>query len=370
MDSVLVGNRTVTLEDFYKVSCLQFNVQLEAAVVTGMKKSAGLAKLQEAPDPHGIIDGDDESKGEGRFTIDSTKEQTRATLFFHLVWFMAGRSDVRPQVVQLLSQLLNEDIIPMLPRSHTYVFTLMQFLSNGDEGTDSVKVFGNKTFASLHLKPLGELTGFETAAFTRDHVMETSIIFLHHAARMGQFPSVRLLLADCTNSHIPLTKRGWNNMHVCAYHGFVDTIEAILSINSQLVHSKTVQWETPLHLAARSGHVRACELLLNGGALINAQIRGLAHQPLHEAAMRGYYEVCALLVRHGADPYAKEHGTTNRTALKLARDFCHNNCVTVMLNGGRIEGLKSDGKSGTELDMLNNDSPERNREHNRKYRTM
>ena len=100
--------------------------------------------------------------------------------------------------------------------------------------------------------------------------------------------------------------------------------------------------------------MHACELLIGGGALLDSQIRGLAHQPLHEAAMRGYFEVCALLVRHGADPYAQEYGTTNRTALKLARDFRHNNCITVMLNGGRIEGLV-EGKTASEVDALNRD---------------
>lgn len=182
---------------------------------------------------------------------------------------------------------------------------------------------------------------------------------LHHAARMGQFPSVRLLLANGANPQIPLTKRGWNVLHVCSFHGFENTIEVVLQMKPDMVHSKTEQWETPLHLAARGGHVHACELLLNGGALINSQIRGLAHQPLHEAAMRGYYEVCSLLVRHGADPYAKEYGTTNRTALKLARDFCHNNCVTVMLNGGRMEGI-IDGKTASEIEMLNNDYNNKN----------
>ena len=46
---------------------------------------------------------------------------------------------------------------------------------------------------------------------------------LHHAARMGQFPSVRLLLANGANPQIPLTKRGWNVLHVCSFHGFENT---------------------------------------------------------------------------------------------------------------------------------------------------
>ena len=79
---------------------------------------------------------------------------------------------------------------------------------------------------------------------------------LHHAARMGQFPSVRLLLANGANPQIPLTKRGWNVLHVCSFHGFENTIEVVIQMKPDMVHSKTEQWETPLHLAARGGHVQ------------------------------------------------------------------------------------------------------------------
>ena len=125
--------------------------------------------------------------------IDSTKEQARATLLFHLVWFMAGRSDIRPQLVELISQLLNEDIIPILPRSPTYVFRLMQFLSNGDEAIGSVKTFGDKTFASANLQPLGELTGFETFAFTRDQVAKFYNI-LHHVSMKVSMLAVHIVV--------------------------------------------------------------------------------------------------------------------------------------------------------------------------------
>ena len=111
----------------------------------------------------------------------------------------------------------------------------------------------------------------------------------------------------------------------------------VIDMMPEMVHSKTELWETPLHVAARAGRYRACKLLLEAGASVTEQVRGLAPQPLHEAAMRGHYKVCALLLRHGADPYQQEHGTTNRTAIKLARDFGHNNCVSVML-GDEVEG--------------------------------
>jgi ankyrin repeat protein len=160
---------------------------------------------------------------------------------------------------------------------------------------------------------------------------------LHHAARMGQFPSVHLLLSNGANPTIRLTKGGWNVLHICAFEGFVDTVGVVLNLNPDLVHSKTDMWETPLHLAARAGRYRACDMLLKAGADHKSMVRGRGHQPLHEAVMRGHYKVVALLMRHGADPYVQEHGTTRRTALKLARDMGRNNCVSVML-GDEVAG--------------------------------
>ena len=64
MESVLVGNRTVTLEEFYKVSCLQAGVQLDTAASAGIKKSAGLAKSQKAPEAHNVEDNNDDAEEE------------------------------------------------------------------------------------------------------------------------------------------------------------------------------------------------------------------------------------------------------------------------------------------------------------------
>ena len=67
MESILVGNRTVTLEDFFKVSCTGAGVQLDTASLSSIKKSAGLAKSQTAPEAHNVLDGDDAAEEERRW---------------------------------------------------------------------------------------------------------------------------------------------------------------------------------------------------------------------------------------------------------------------------------------------------------------
>ncbi|GIL77976.1 hypothetical protein Vretimale_7377 [Volvox reticuliferus] len=61
---------------------------------------------------------------------------------------------------------------------------------------------------------------------------------------------------------------------------------------------------TPLHYAARGGHLDAVELLLQKGANPNAATRGMGATPLHRAAMQGHFFVVERLLAAGADARA------------------------------------------------------------------
>ncbi|CAK1603147.1 unnamed protein product [Parnassius mnemosyne] len=57
---------------------------------------------------------------------------------------------------------------------------------------------------------------------------------------------------------------------------------------------------TPLHYAARSGHVNICNILLQNGADINAETRSGKATPLHKAAAAGKATTLKFLIQSGA----------------------------------------------------------------------
>ncbi|KPI93807.1 Ankyrin repeat domain-containing protein 39 [Papilio xuthus] len=57
---------------------------------------------------------------------------------------------------------------------------------------------------------------------------------------------------------------------------------------------------SPLHYAARGGHVNICDILLRNGAIIDAETRSGKATPLHKAAAAGKITTVQFLIKNGA----------------------------------------------------------------------
>jgi len=126
---------------------------------------------------------------------------------------------------------------------------------------------------------------------------------------MGMFlkPEVLLLLLDWAGAKV--------DIFIACVLGDNDRVAAMLQADPALVHARTgedhvLQTDlTPLHLAARQGHLSIATLLLDAGADVNAQAsQSMGLTPLHLAIWKGRREVLRilpdmprLLLERGAD---------------------------------------------------------------------
>jgi ankyrin repeat protein len=112
-------------------------------------------------------------------------------------------------------------------------------------------------------------------------------------------------------------------LHYAAYWGLHPFFEFLVIEYSQDVCSQdSPDSGTPLHLASRSGHVKAACKLIEHGADVSAQNKG-GRAPLHLASSWGQVDAARMLIERGADLTAQDDG--GNTPLHLA------------LGGGKID---------------------------------
>ncbi|KAL5546526.1 hypothetical protein UlMin_006213 [Ulmus minor] len=136
---------------------------------------------------------------------------------------------------------------------------------------------------------------------------------LHKAAMIRDESSFDNLTRTRTQDSSPLqlTCQGNTILHLAAMSGNKVTVEKILRSNPSLVHETNLKGDTPLHIAARLGHLEVTKLLANYGKRpeivvevgTNAEsglyfvINLENNTVLHEAVKNGYYGIVELLIK-------------------------------------------------------------------------
>ncbi|XP_043267430.1 serine/threonine-protein phosphatase 6 regulatory ankyrin repeat subunit A-like isoform X3 [Venturia canescens] len=120
---------------------------------------------------------------------------------------------------------------------------------------------------------------------------------LHLAAEHGYLQVCDALLAS--KAFINSKSRvGRTALHLAAMNGYTHLVRFLVQDHSAAIDVLTLRKQTPLHLAAGSGQLEVCKLLLELGASIDAT-DDQGQKPIHAAAMNNYSEVAQLfLQRH------------------------------------------------------------------------
>ncbi|XP_053405937.1 ankyrin repeat domain-containing protein 24-like isoform X3 [Mercenaria mercenaria] len=101
-----------------------------------------------------------------------------------------------------------------------------------------------------------------------------------------------------------LGPKGLSVFHVACSLGYLDLITLLISHGAE-VNVLSIQGNTSVQLAARDGHPRILEKLIEAGGVIDHK-DGLSLTALHHACVRGKISCVQVLLKHGADPNSRD----------------------------------------------------------------
>ncbi|XP_071964526.1 uncharacterized protein [Antedon mediterranea] len=157
----------------------------------------------------------------------------------------------------------------------------------------------------------------------------------HHAARLGQYPCLEVLLQLGTNVNA-VDKQGWTALHCASSSGHFNCIQRLLQLQADAT-ALNVQGETALQLAVAGNHSDSCKLLLLGGAPVGSKDKN-GKTPLMHAAEHGDVELCRELIERGA--VVNDQDKLLQTALILSCKKGHKEVIELFVKRGANVTIK------------------------------
>jgi hypothetical protein len=148
-------------------------------------------------------------------------------------------------------------------------------------------------------------------------------IWMHDPEFPGWMPTAR--------AKRPLPIAG-TTLHYAALWGLHTIVKFLVIERSQDMQARGfTNMVTPLHLAAKRGHVEVARFLVDRGANVNVRDKG-SLTPLHLASQEGKVEVARFLIDHGANVITR--AMYNLTSLHLASREGQLEAVHILINHG------------------------------------
>jgi ankyrin repeat protein len=163
---------------------------------------------------------------------------------------------------------------------------------------------------------------------------------LFDAVRAGDAEKAKALLQGDPKLAEARTEDGSTALHLAALEGQAAIAQLLLAGGAQ-VNARGLREETPLHMAMYDGRREVAELLLASQADVNAR-NTAGETPLHLAARKGYSELVELLLDHQAEVNTKDG--QDATPLHAAAAAGHTEGVKLLLSHNAHPGARD--KSG------------------------
>ena len=152
------------------------------------------------------------------------------------------------------------------------------------------------------------------------------------AAAIGITGRLRSLLSEQPDLANAVAPDGFSPLGLASFFGQKEAVELLLekgaAVNAAALNSQRVM---PLHSAAAGQHYEIAKLLVEHGALVNAEQEG-GFNPLHAACQNGQVEMVKLLLEHGADVNALSG--EGRSALHFAQEGGHTAVIELLEAAG------------------------------------
>ncbi|EYB80840.1 hypothetical protein Y032_0398g717 [Ancylostoma ceylanicum] len=118
---------------------------------------------------------------------------------------------------------------------------------------------------------------------------------LHYAALHGHHQACKILLGSDKLLSSARDRRGCVPLHLASWNGHFEAVKLLLETDPNIVDAVNNAQESPLHLAAQHGHDRLVRVLLENHA--DPRLRNARFEtPLDVAARTGHALVCKILV--------------------------------------------------------------------------
>ncbi|XP_036190480.1 ankyrin repeat and SOCS box protein 3 isoform X7 [Myotis myotis] len=161
------------------------------------------------------------------------------------------------------------------------------------------------------------------------------------AAREGNVQVLRKLLKKGRSVDVA-DNRGWMPIHEAAYHNSIECLRMLINADSSedYIRRKTFEGFSALHFAARRGHWKIVQILLEAGADPNATTLEET-TPLFLAVENGRMDVLRLLLRYGANVNGS-HSMCGWNALHQATFQENTEIIKLLLKRGASKECQDD----------------------------